>query len=69
MSNNQSDQASQQAQIMIENLRNENQNLSSLKAQKEDELHKMNEQLQAKDQQLREEQNQLHSQNEMVQNY
>tara|TARA_B110001450_G_C17534859_1_gene446134 strand:+ start:123 stop:239 length:117 start_codon:yes stop_codon:yes gene_type:complete len=29
----------------------------------------MNEQLQAKDHQLREEQNQLHSQNEMVQNY
>ena len=69
MSNNQSDQASQQAQNIIENLRNENQNLFSLKAQKEDELHKMNEQLQAKDHQLREEQNQLHSQNEMVQNY
>lgn len=43
MSNNQSDQASQQAQNIIENLRNENQNLFSLKAQKEDELHKMKE--------------------------
>ena len=49
MSNNQSDQASDQAQSIIDDLRNENKNLLSSKNQKEDELQKMKEQLQAKD--------------------
>jgi|TARA_B110000285_G_scaffold116789_1_gene132355 F0F1-type ATP synthase membrane subunit b/b' len=49
VSNNQSDQASQQAQNIIEDLRNENKNLFAAKEEKEDELHQMKEQLQAKD--------------------
>lgn len=43
VSSNQSDQAAEQAQAIIENLRNENQNLFSQKEQKEAELHQMKE--------------------------